>query len=143
MMRVMVAMLCMWLSGNVMAWTVKLKWDIPTFREDCSPLKVEEIAKYELEWVNKVTNKRGVKFTSKGTLTGYSLYVPDVGRYGFRIRTYDVNGLYGEWHPQIEADVKGDGTVVALPTAPYVNKCVQIPPPLPLCPATCRCNCPT
>lgn len=116
------------------AYTVKLRWERPLFREDCTPLKPEEIAKYEIKWTHTVTRKSGVKFP-KASLTGYDLYLANAGRYEFTIRTHDVNTSYGMWLPPIMGDVLSDGKVIALPTVPVPNRCIPQPPPV--CPYVC------
>ena len=126
------------IAADADAATVNLRWDRPIYRADCSPLLAADIAKYEIEWKHLPTGKIGVKFP-KGTLTGYGLYVPLIGRHEFRIRVYDVGGLVSDWDRKIEADVISEQVVVALPTTPSPNKCAPtIPPVLPLCPYECR-----
>ena len=136
MLAVTIAAILIMICVDADAATVKLIWDRPQYRTDCTPLAASEIDKYEIDWKHLPTGKIGVKFP-KGTLTGYGLYVPLIGRYEFRIRVYDTGGLVSDWDRAIQADVINDQTVVALPTTTTINKCAPVPV-LPVCPYICR-----
>lgn len=117
------------------SYPAKIWWVPPTTCENAVPLSFCPVAKYELEYVNLTTLKRTIKYPKYG-LKGYTLYMPALGDYGFRIRSHGVDGSMSKWSEQIQGRVTGaaDGLMIKLPIVPG-------PAPEPD-PDPCNCTCP-
>lgn len=124
------------LSGVARAIPGAIKWDEPLTCENGQPIANCPVARYELEWVNLSTMKRGVKFPKVGT-KGYMLQLPTLGDYGFRIRSHGTSGSVSVWSAQIQGRLTGDpaGKMIKLPIVPG-------PTPDPVPPNPCNCVCP-
>lgn len=123
MIRLLLSTLLLALSTQAYAvvQTAAIKWVPMTTRENGEAFAITELAKYEIEFVNMDTMRRGVKTAKAGT-KGYALTPSTPGRYGFRLRAVDIDGLQSKWTDQV---------IVTL-----LDKAVT-PPPDP-----CNCICP-
>ncbi len=90
-----VALFALHIDAN--AATARLSWTAPAFYENGLPLPKTSIAKYEIEFIQQGgAMRRGMK-TAKASTNGYLLTLPVPGTYLFRMRTYDITGVYSVW----------------------------------------------
>lgn len=77
----------------VKSTVLQLSWQIPTTRENGSPLTMAEIDGYEIYYTSDALNKEGVIVISSGDTSQHSLEITDADTYHFAIAAIDITGL--------------------------------------------------
>lgn len=72
---------------------LQLSWQIPTTRENGTPLSMAEIDGYEIYYTSDALNKEGVIVIDSGNASQHSLEISDADTYHFAIAAIDTAGM--------------------------------------------------